>query len=445
MKKCALFLALFAVLPALAANEYQYSNDANEYYTVRPNAKPRTYKNVSTNRKTGGYKNTITNNFYYNQPAARTNSYGPTQQRQARNVRYQEPEYQYSSNDRQVAMVDDSYEERTYTRKTRTTQMRKYFLAHPFFQPLKGKFGSVTDFSYAKSSFKFDILGVNRMLDADTGTPLTLVDPDTNNPISLPVTYTTPLSGKAEMTQFLVKEDFSFGLSDTLAIIGMLQYDKTKVAFSDWSDGSASDSTSSSGLNLFGIGLQSRFVDSQKWIAMASGYYQHQKDTANTFIGELKVGYKIDRTTVYGVGRAWYSNLTKGDIYGAYVESDGDWLMLAYKTDVKDIIYGEGGIGLFSVLSQDFTLNGEAVYGYYDWHNQINLRAGLGWQPGDSFALNLYGSVNVYDTADGQKKHYINYDLNPGVSGVNAIYTTGDYKIKDYSEWKIGAQVIFYF
>ena len=249
MKKCALFLALFAVLPALAANEYQYSNDANEYYTVRPNAKPRTYKNVSTNRKTGGYKNTITNNFYYNQPAARTNSYGPTQQRQARNVRYQEPEYQYSSNDRQVAMVDDSYEERTYTRKTRTTQMRKYFLAHPFFQPLKGKFGSVTDFSYAKSSFKFDILGVNRMLDADTGTPLTLVDPDTNNPISLPVTYTTPLSGKAEMTQFLVKEDFSFGLSDTLAIIGMLQYDKTKVAFSDWSDGSASDSTSSSGLN----------------------------------------------------------------------------------------------------------------------------------------------------------------------------------------------------
>ena len=441
MKKCALFLALFAVLPALAANEYQYSNDANEYYTVRPNAKPRTYKNVSTNRKTGGYKNTITNNFYYNQPTARTTSYGPTQQRQARNVRYQEPEYQYSSNDRQVAMVDDSYEERTYTRKTKTTQMRKYFLAHPFFQPLKGRFGSVTDFSYAQSKFKFDMdLQNSRVTDADpnSATYGTTWTPDPS--VEIP-----GLSGKAEMTQFLVKEDFSFGLSDTLAIIGMVQYDKTEVSLKDWSNGALSDSTSSSGLNLFGIGLQSRFVDSQKWIAMASGYYQYQKNTANTFIGELKVGYKIDRTTVYGVGRAWYSNLTKGDIYGAYVESDGDWLMLAYKTDVKNIVYGEGGIGLFAVLNQDFTLNGEAVYGYYDWHNQINLRAGLGWQPGDSFALNLYGSMSVYDTADGQKKHYINYDVNPEGYSTSAVYTTGDYKIKDYSEWKIGAQVIFYF
>ena len=435
MKKFAMFLALMVALPAVAANEYQYSNDANEYYTVRPNAKPRTYKNVSTNRKTGGYKNTITNNFYYNQPAARTNSYGT---RQTRNVRYQEPEYQYSSNDRQVAMVDDSYEERTYTRKTKTSQMRKYFLAHPFFQPLKGRFGSVTDVSYGQSKFKFDILNA-RIQDANPDMSANLGE------ISPLTDFTTPLSGKAEMTQILVKEDFSFGLSDTLAIIGMAQYDKTKVEFKDWSDGSASDSTSSSGLNLFGIGLQSRFVDSQKWIAIASGYYQYQKDTANIFVGELKIGYKIDRTTIYGVGRAWYSNLTKGDIYGAYVKSDGDWLMLAYKTDVKDIVYGEGGLGLFAVLSKDFTLTGEAVYGYYDWHNQINLRAGLGWQPGDSFALNLYGSMNVYDTADGMKKPYINYDVNPGITGVDAVYTSGDYKIKDYNEWKIGAQVIFYF
>ena len=284
MKKFAMFLALMVVLPAMAANDYQYSNsaDANEYYTVRSNAKPRTYKNVSTNRKTGGYKNTITNNFYYNQPSSRTNSYGT---RQVRSARYEEPEYQYSSNDRQVAMVDDSYEERTYTRKTRTTQMRKYFLAHPFFQPLKGRFGSVTDVSYGQSKFKFDILGVDSMFDANAGTQiLSLVNPDTSETITFPVSYNPPMSGKAETTQILVKEDFSFGLSDTLAIIGMVQYDKTKVEFKDWKDPSdptfrsASDSTSSSGLNLFGIGLQSRFVDSQKWIAMASGYYQYQKD-----------------------------------------------------------------------------------------------------------------------------------------------------------------------
>ena len=429
MKKCTLALVLAAVLP-FAANGYEY--DAGNYYTTRPSAKPATTKTVTTSRKTGGYKNTIQNNFYYNQPAARTNSYSSTQ-RQARSARYQ-PEY-YDNTDRRVTVVDDSYEERSYKRTTKTSQICKYFLAHPFFQPLKGRFGSVTDLSYGKSDFKLDILNGS----------VTQVDTVTD-PLNPAVVGTTPvtavnLSGKAETTQLLVKEDFSFGLSDTLAIIGMAQYDKTKVTFKDWSDGSASNSLSDSGLNLFGIGLQSRFVDNNEWIAMASGYYQHQKDTANIFLGELKVGYKIDRTTVYGLGRVWYANLTKGDMYGAYVKENNDWLMLTYKTDVKDIIYAEGGLGIFSVLSKDFTLNGEVIYGYYDWHNQLNVKGAIGWQPGDSFALNLYASTSLYDSAKDQTKKYLEYQTN----STGYYLTEGQYKIKDYNEWKVGAQVIFYF
>ena len=429
MKKCTLALVLAAVLP-FAANAYEY--DAGNYYTTRPSAKPATTKTVTTSRKTGGYKNSIQNNFYYNQPTARTNSYSSTQ-RQARSARYQ-PEY-YDNTDRRVTVVDDSYEERSYKRTTKTSQIRKYFLAHPFFQPLKGRFGSVTDLSYGKSDFKFDILN-GAVTEVDTVT----------DPLNPAVVGTTPvtavnLSGKAETTQLLVKEDFSFGLSDTLAIIGMAQYDKTKVTFKDWSDGSASNSLSDSGLNLFGIGLQSRFVDNNEWIAMASGYYQHQKDTANIFLGELKVGYKIDRTTVYGLGRVWYANLIKGDMYGAYVKENNDWLMLTYKTDVKDIIYAEGGLGIFSVLSKDFTLNGEVVYGYYDWHNQLNVKGAIGWQPGDSFALNLYASTSLYDSAKDQTKKYLEYQTN----STGYYLTEGQYKIKDYNEWKVGAQVIFYF
>ena len=422
-------MVLAAVLP-FAANAYEY--DAGNYYTTRPSAKPATTKTVTTSRKTGGYKNSIQNNFYYNQPTARTNSYSSTQ-RQARSARYQ-PEY-YDNTDRRVTVVDDSYEERSYKRTTKTSQIRKYFLAHPFFQPLKGKFGSVTDLSYGRSDFKLDILNGS----------VTQVDTVTD-PLNPAVVGTTPvtavnLSGKAETTQLLVKEDFSFGLSDTLAIIGMAQYDKTKVTFKDWSDGSASNSLSDSGLNLFGIGLQSRFVDNNEWIAMASGYYQHQKDTANIFLGELKVGYKIDRTTVYGLGRVWYANLTKGDMYGAYVKENNDWLMLTYKTDVKDIIYAEGGLGIFSVLSKDFTLNGEVIYGYYDWHNQLNVKGAIGWQPGDSFALNLYASTSLYDSAKDQTKKYLEYQTN----STGYYLTEGQYKIKDYNEWKVGAQVIFYF
>lgn len=429
MKKCTLALVLAAVLP-FAANGYEY--DAGNYYTTRPSAKPATTKTVTTSRKTGGYKNTIQNNFYYNQPTARTNSYSSTQ-RQARSARYQ-PEY-YDNTDRRVTVVDDSYEERSYKRTTKTSQIRKYFLAHPFFQPLKGRFGSVTDLSYGKSDFKLDILN-GAVTEVDTVT----------DPLNPTIVGTTPvtavdLSGKAETTQLLVKEDFSFGLSDTLAIIGMAQYDKTKVTFKDWSDNSASNSLSDSGLNLFGIGLQSRFVDNNEWIAMASGYYQHQKDTANIFLGELKVGYKIDRTTVYGLGRVWYTNLTKGDMYGAYVEENNDWLMLTYKTDVKDIVYAEGGLGIFSVLSKDFTLNGEVIYGYYDWHNQLNIKGAIGWQPGDSFALNLYASTALYDSAKDQTKKYLEYQT----SSTGYYLTEGQYKIKDYNEWKIGAQVIFYF
>ncbi len=429
MKKCTLALVLAAVLP-FAANGYEY--DAGNYYTTRPSAKPATTKTVTTSRKTGGYKNTIQNNFYYNQPAARTNSYSSTQ-RQARSARYQ-PEY-YDNTDRRVTVVDDSYEERSYKRTTKTSQIRKYFLAHPFFQPLKGRFGSVTDLSYGKSDFKLDILN-GAVTEVDTVT----------DPLNPTIVGTTPvtavdLSGRAETTQLLVKEDFSFGLSDTLAIIGMAQYDKTKVTFKDWSDNSASNSLSDSGLNLFGIGLQSRFVDNNEWIAMASGYYQHQKDTANIFLGELKVGYKIDRTTVYGLGRVWYANLTKGDTYGAYVEENNDWLMLTYKTDVKDIVYAEGGLGIFSVLSKDFTLNGEVIYGYYDWHNQLNVKGAIGWQPGDSFALNLYASTALYDSAKDQTKKYLEYQT----SSTGYYLTEGQYKIKDYNEWKVGAQVIFYF
>ena len=328
------------------------------------------------------------------------------------------------------------------TTRTYSTQERKYFLAHPFFQPLKGKFGSVTDFAYATNDFKFDILN---------GTVLDIDPSSVNYGTIIGGPSPSTLSGKEETTQFLVKEDFSFGLSDTLAIIGMVQYDSTKVSFKDWSDSadptftSPADSYSSSGLNLFGIGIQSRFVDNEDWIAMIAGYFQHQKDTANTFLGELKAGYKIDRTTVYGLVRGGYSVLTKGDIYGAYVEGDGDYMMLSYKTDVKDIIYVEGGVGAFAVLSKDFTLNGELVYGHYDWHNQLNLKGAIGWQPGDMFALNLYASTSLYDSAKDKTHEYMQYDLNPESFSTGIAYTTGEYKIKNYNEWKIGVQAIFYF
>ena len=90
-------------------------------------------------------------------------------------------------------------------------------------------------------------------------------------------------------------------------------------------------------------------------------------------------------------------------------------------------------------------MNGELIYGHYDWHDQLNIKGAFGWQPGDMFALNLYGMMSLYDSASDKTKQYFNYDLNPDGYATSVVYTTGDYKIKDYNEWKIGVQAILYF
>lgn len=435
MKKYALSLVLIAIAPIFAASGYEYTNTESDSYTnVRP-VKASANKTTVTSRKKGGYRNTITNNFYYTQPQYES-SYMVESNRGIKRpnnyVRYNDNN-NYGTVEKRSSRMAESY----------SSQMRKYFLAHPFFQPLKGKFGSVTDVAYAQNGFKFDILD-GSVLDIDINSPTY------GNIVNM---GTSDLSGKQKTTQFLVKEDVSYGLSDTLSLVLMAQYDKTKVTFKDWSDGSGSDSLSDSGLNIFGIGIQNRFIDTDKWIGMVAGSYLHQKDTANIFLGELKAGYKIDRTTVYGLARLRYTDITRGDSYGAFVrDGTGDYLMLAYKTNTNDILDIEGGVGAFAVLNKDFTLNGELIYGAYDWHNQLSLRGTIGWQPGDMFALNLYAMTSLYDSADGKKKTYMNYDVNPDTTyfpaaaqSTTLVYTTGNYKIKDYNEWKIGLQAILYF
>lgn len=447
MKKYMLVLAMLSIMPVVGAQGYEYTSDTTQYTVTRP-SRSGAYRKTSTVRKTGGYHNTINNNFYYGgQPIQMP------MQRPAQVNNYDEDYGVYEKPVEQKRVVRE-------TKPARSSQERKYFLAHPFFQPLKGRFGSVTDVSYAKNTFKFDILNAS-FIDGDTAS--STYGHATPN---VPLVYS--LSGKADISQLLVKEDFSFGLSDTMALMVMAQYDKTKVEFGNWQTNNPSPDNlsaahiSDSGLNVFGIGLQNRFVDNDEWIAMISGFFQHQKDTANTFIFDAKVGYKVDRTTLYGLARLGYSRLTNGDVYGALVtDKSGDLMMLAYNQDVKDVVYLEGGVGAFSVLDKYTYLSGELIYGHYDWHNQLNLKGLIGFQPRESFALNLYGSVSLYDSSKDKIKQYLQYDVNPNIPAggyveegtgnviINdtskLLYTIGDYKIKSYNEWKIGVQAILYF
>ncbi len=419
MKKYTFALVLVAMLPVFSATAYGYGQSQSKYYATRPVVKTNTYKKASTSRRTGGYTNVITNNFYYGEP-------------------YQ---YQYSAPMANNKKTGYYKKQTSVEKKSYASQERKYFLAHPFFQPLKGKFGSVTDFSYAHNNFNFDLLnGTVVGLDAN-------VPAEYNQILKISVPR---IGGEAETTQFAIKEDISYGLTDALALVLMAQYDSTKVAFNDWTGGDLGNKKTDADINLLGIGLQNRFVDNKDWIIMGEAFFQHQKDTANTLMGGVKAGYKIDKTTLYGTARVSYTNLINGDTYGAYVDdSTGDWLILTYHTNVKDVVQVEGGLGAFAVLNKYFTLNGELMYGHYDWHNQLNVKGAIGWQPSDMFALNLYASTVLHDSAKGKIKQYMNYDVNPEISeygySSSVVYTYGDYKINNYNEWKIGVQGILYF
>ncbi len=391
MKKVSL-IALFVMLCG-AANAATYGASSVADLTHGPGTRTRTtvnYEKYET-RESGrtyvaqnpnvGVRRASTANLYYTEPA------------------------------RRAVVTPDTTRMSVRSGEATATMRRKYYLAHPFFQPLAGKFGLVLDAGYAKNSFDYDVEGI------------------------------APLIGASyDMTQMSAKLDLSFGISDSVAILGMARYDATKYKFG-FSDSAVDDEFDDNGLNIFGGGLQWRWADNDNWIGMLGGYFQHQVDTANTFILDLKAGYKVGRSTFYGLARGWYVDF-EGSAYGIGV-TDGDKSMfMAYETDKSDATYWEGGIGIFSVLAEDWTANLEAVYGGYDWHNQLSVKAAIGWQPEDSFALNLYGKIALYDTAENEDVSV--FWKEPG-AGLPDLTPIGFAKIDGYSEYSIGLQAIFYF
>ncbi len=399
-KQMSLFVwavAVFGMAPVFAATNSGMSGASSADLTGMPGTRARTsvnYEKYETRSSTKTYATKDNKGIYYTQPASRSAMY---------------KNYQGGATQTEASRT-------TRAESTRGEVKRKYYLAHPFFQPLQGKFGSVTDFSYGTASY-----------DVATNFDLTTFPTLVND------------TGAWDMSQFAIKEDFSYGITDRLAVLGMLRYAMSDFAF-DW-DNSPDDKMDESKIDLYGLGLQWRFVDNAEWIATLSGYYEYQVDIANTFIADLKGGYKIGTSTIYGLLRGWYVDL-KGNSYGNGIENGDEKIFLAYESDVSSAFYVEGGAGVFSVLDEDWTLNLEAVFGNYDWHNQASLKGAIGWQPGNSFALNLYGKFALYDSADGQDLDF--YAISPTHSIANWT-NIGTAKIDNYSEMTFGLQAILYF
>lgn len=302
----------------------------------------------------------------------------------------------------------------------RKTMKRKYYLAHPFFQPTEGKFGSITDIGYNTASYNLDFI---------------------------PGGYISDPKAKWSMDQIAVKEDLSFGITDKFGLLLMGRYDSTKYKF-DWSDAATpDDEMKDNGLNIYGAGLQWRFTDNEKWIATLSGYYERQKDIANEFVLDLKAGYKVSKSTIYGLARGWWV-LFDEEMYGNGIkgkdENGYDNVLFIEYGDEEKTFFVEGGLGVFSVLDEDWTLNVEALIGNYDWHNQASIKGALGWQPNDWFALNLYIKSAFYDSADGQKLRYWGTETDEHGVQSDLLYM-GKTKLDKYREMSVGGQIIFYF
>lgn len=294
---------------------------------------------------------------------------------------------------------------RTYTPGERyKSAKRKYFIANPFYQPLQGQFGSVTTGEYMQSKYKF----------ADVS---------------------------RKLSEWSIKEDLSFGLTDRIALQGMAKYNSDKLT---WTASTGErDEYKNHDLNLYGLGIQGRIVDTDTWISTLSGYYEHQKHGIDYYIADIKAGYKVSTSTIYGVGRAWLVDM-EGDIYGDYMEDATTWAILKYGDADDTLFMGELGMGVWTVLAEDWTLNVEGLYGFYDWHNQFSIKGAIGWQPNDYFALNLYAKTSLYDSADGKNK-----DLYAGDLPLNAdnwiSADTYNVELSDFEEWSIGLQVMFQF
>ena len=189
-----------------------------------------------------------------------------------------------------------------------------------------------------------------------------------------------------------------------------------------------------------------------------SGYYEHQKHGVDYFIGDFKAGYKVATSTIYGLLRGWVVNM-EGDIYGEYMDdvnaTPADWSMLVYGDSDDTLFMGEVGMGVWTVIAEDWTLNLEGMYGMYDWHNQLSIKGAFGWQPNDYFALNLYAKTSLYDSANKKSLDLVSEELPFDANSWNTAWNTAwndstshghaVVDISKYREWSVGLQVMFQF
>ncbi|MDR0803922.1 MAG: hypothetical protein LBO08_02435 [Rickettsiales bacterium] len=304
---------------------------------------------------------------------------------------------------------------------TRRENARKYYLSNPFFQPMQGKFGSITNIAYNFGGFDFN-MGANANAELnDRG-------------------------GNWSYNSISVDEDLSVGITDTLSVMGKLRWSSKNYEYgwdndiSKWPSEFNTSKQHDQGFDVLGLGLQWRFVNDTDWIGYVGGHYHRYIDIADVFMADAKVGYKIANSTVYGLGRFYYFSFEADNAGWAVEDNTNGSIAVISDYETSGTTYGEVGLGLFSVLAPDWTLNLEGTVGDYHWHSAGAILAELGWQPGQSFSLNIWGKMSVFDSVNGKKMDLWAWDA---ITPTPAL--AGQAKLDNYSDVSVGVRAILYF
>ncbi|MCL1891793.1 MAG: hypothetical protein FWF97_00640 [Alphaproteobacteria bacterium] len=266
-------------------------------------------------------------------------------------------------------------------------------LSDPFFQPRSGHVGSLTDIGLAWNSYDFEI-----------------------------VPATGPwggLTGNWKASEFFIKEDLSVGITDEVAVLGMIKYSNTKYQM-HWNSyaplllPASTDKMSDSGISIWGLGLQWKFYEDDEWVANVGGFFQ-SAEIANNLMLAGKVGYKVTpETMVYGLANLAYIMWDDSSYGNGIIDNAGQVAYIAFERDVTNSIYVEGGAGVFHKFTDQWSADLQGIFGSYSWHSQLSARAAIYWQPMDSLALGLYGKTSLWDSANSAKDVYMYAWCEPG-------------------------------
>ncbi len=299
---------------------------------------------------------------------------------------------------------------------TTTTKNREKTLLHPFFMPGEGAFVSSTEAAFHKYDLDFKVGAILDPLDNPllvNGNPAVVGDVAEWRGKSLDIT-----------------QEFGVGITDNFAIFVVGLYHDSDYKFIGLKE-------SDSGLDDYGVGVTYRPYEDSKIVTRTSLMYTKQ-DASSQFVLDGRVGYKMQMSTLYAAADvyiAMYDDEERG--IGVVNPADAAQYIIVLE-DGKNHVYVEGTVGVFTAFGNGLSLDLSTAIGDFGWHQKWGARADLGYQFNKYVALDVFGSMVLWDSGDGD-----NMTLERVYQGVRKQLYTG--KIDNSSEYNVGVGLKIYF